>query len=100
MKPNSTQVPNKIVDLLITGKLTVEQSRVLMFICRKTIGWNKETDWITYGYFEKYLGISKGNLSPVINKLIEKKLVVREKRRDGSRLKCYYSLHDTVWSNK
>lgn len=73
--PNTTQVSNYILDnmyLFSDGEL-----RVLLIITRKTIGWHKETDYLSYKQLRELTGKSKQTVSDAVNYLIEKKLICR-----------------------
>lgn len=48
--PNSTQVPNVILDLVIP-RLPEAEGRCLLYICRRTFGFHKESDRISFSQF-------------------------------------------------
>jgi len=54
--PNSTQIPNVICDMLIP-QLPEAEARCILYICRRTFGFHKEEDMITFSQF--ILGIKK-----------------------------------------
>jgi hypothetical protein len=56
--PNSFQVPNVLVDEYIT-KLSSHSFKLLLFIIRKTKGWQKTKDTIPTTQFAKALGLKK-----------------------------------------
>lgn len=80
MMLNSTQVPNKLLDAIISGEFTERETKMLLYICRKTIGWQKEIAWVGYKLIEKDLGITKGNAWQVIGNLVKKNALVKEKK--------------------
>ena len=101
--PNTTQVPNAIIDEM--AKFTDAEFRILMLIVRKTIGWHKETDYISYTQFHKYTGIkSRTTLSLAVNNLVKKGYVKRIDKRGksldpmpkGFRSEVYYTLNKRV----
>lgn len=75
---NSTQIPNKILEAIFNNKFKPLEIRVLFFICRKTIGWHKETDWLTHNKIANALKTNKGNISKVLTALIKKEAITRE----------------------
>jgi phage replication O-like protein O len=54
--PNHTQVPNEFVDEVMSG-LNGSAVKVFIAICRKTIGWHKVSDAISYSQIEKMTGL-------------------------------------------
>ena len=56
--PNSFQVPNVLVDEYIT-ELSSHSFKLLIFIIRKTKGWQKQKDTIPTTQFAKALGLKK-----------------------------------------
>lgn len=47
LKPNTTQIPNVILDEWM-AELTPAEFKVIMLIARQTYGWHKDTDRISY----------------------------------------------------
>jgi len=80
--PNSTQVPNVILDEIIPNLKDVEL-RVLLVIVRQTLGWiedletgrRKQEDWITIGYLMAKTGRASNHISKAITKLTELGLI-------------------------
>tara|TARA_R110002074_G_scaffold290136_1_gene461896 strand:- start:605 stop:889 length:285 start_codon:yes stop_codon:yes gene_type:complete len=56
--PNSFQVPNVLVDEYIT-KLSSHSFKLLLFIIRKTRGWQKHKDSISATQLAKVVGLKK-----------------------------------------
>ncbi len=52
-----TKIANEIMDALMRTNFPSHERRVLDCILRKTFGWNKKTDRISYSQFEKDTGI-------------------------------------------
>lgn len=48
--PNSTQIPNVILDFVIS-KIPEAEARCLLYICRRTFGFHKESDRISFSQF-------------------------------------------------
>lgn len=94
LKPNSTQVPNIILDKLMY-RLPDAEFRVIIYICRRTYGFQRESDQISYSQFidgivkrdgtrlDGGCGLSRPSVSKALNTLLELKLVVREKNARG-----------------
>ena len=94
LKPNSTQVPNIILDKLMY-RLPDAEFRVMIYICRRTYGFQREKDQISYSQFidgivkrdgtrlDGGCGLSRPSVSKALNTLIELKLVIKEKNVHG-----------------
>jgi phage replication O-like protein O len=79
MAVNYTQFPNWLIDEVLP-QCTPHEWKIICAIIRKTNGWNKERDQISYSQFEKLTGIkNKKTLSNAIVGLIEKGLIDRKK---------------------
>jgi hypothetical protein len=72
--PNSFQVPNFLVDKLLCH-LSGPQAEVLMLLCRKTFGWNKREDVISFGQFRKEAGVSRSAVVEALNDFVASGLV-------------------------
>jgi DNA-binding transcriptional ArsR family regulator len=57
--PNSSQVPNNILDHLIP-RIPEAEARCLLYICRRTYGFHKSEDDISFSQFEKGIKTSQG----------------------------------------
>lgn len=81
---NSTQVPNALLEAIINDEFTEREIKVLLFITRKTIGWHKETQWVTLDYLEKCLPkLWKTHASSVLSSLEKKGAITRTPHKDG-----------------
>jgi hypothetical protein len=59
--PNTTQVPNLILDLVIP-RISEGEARCLLYICRRTFGFRKEEDCISFSQFERGIKSSQGRI--------------------------------------
>src|SRR5215510_9658615 len=89
--PNFTQTPNVFFDEIVKT-LNEGELRILLIILRQTFGWHKLEDWITLKMLSEKTGYDRRSICRILERLIEKKLVL--KRIDGElgMQKCYYSL--------
>ena len=71
-----TQIPNDILDALIRTTLTRHEARLLLFIMRRTYGWHKTSDRISYNQLEEGTGLDRRNISRTISRLVQNGLVV------------------------
>ncbi len=69
--PNTTQVPNVLLDEVIP-KLPPGAVRVLLAIVRKTYGFQKSSDCISYSQLQALTGLSREGVNTGIKKINEK----------------------------
>jgi phage replication O-like protein O len=68
-------IANEIVDKLSTITLSAYEWRVLWFIFRKTYGWHKKSDRISYTQFEEGTGLWRQNIGRALKRLIARNMV-------------------------
>ncbi len=73
-QPNFTQVPNEIIDLM--PQLSGSEFKVLVAICRKTIGWHKTHDAISLSQLHKMTGLESEACCEALKKLESMALIV------------------------
>lgn len=72
-----TPIANEILEELVKIDLLGAELRVLLFIIRKTYGYRKKQDRISYTQFEKGTGISRQTINKTIKNLMAKGLIVK-----------------------
>jgi phage replication O-like protein O len=88
-----TRIANKILDILASVNLTGSELRVVLFIIRKTYGYNKKEDLISLSQIKEGTEISKRNIIYILQNLEAKKIlmVTREKLKTNNiRFNKYY----------
>jgi phage replication O-like protein O len=73
-QPNFTQVPNEIIDLM--PQLSGSEFKVLVAICRKTIGWHKTHDAISLSQLHTMTGLESSPCVEALKKLETLGLIV------------------------
>lgn len=73
-----TDIANEIIDFLCGYRLSGEEWQILLVILRKTYGWHKKSDDISLSQFYFLTRIKKPNIVRAINKLIEKKVIIKK----------------------
>ena len=63
-------IANEIVDRLIGLGLSGREYEVVLFVIRKTYGFNKKEDRIAISQFERGLGIHRSTACKLINSLV------------------------------
>lgn len=81
--PNYTQIPNIYLDEIMRT-LTGSENLVFLTIMRKTFGWHKTKDRISYAQIRTGTGIaSNTTIQKALDSLVEKKLILQEKGKAG-----------------
>ena len=80
-----TQIANEIMEALIKYRIPGEQMQCLLFIIRKTYGWNKKEDSIALSQFVEATGINKPCICRAIKGLIDKNLIIKKDNRAVTR---------------
>ena len=68
-------IAHEIAEALCRINLSAYESRVMWFVLRKTYGWHKKIDRISYSQFEEGTGIHRRHLGPTIKKLIKRQII-------------------------
>lgn len=96
--PNSFQLPNAIVDDMLC-KLSGNACKIYLLIVRKTRGWHKEADKISYSQIQKYTGINhRATVSKAIDELLDIGLISVQKGNEKTMSE--YRLNDDFSSSK
>ena len=94
--PNSTQIPNLILDLVIP-LISEAEARCLLYICRRTFGFHKKHDSISLSQFENGIrsrqgvqldygtGMSRPGVTYALKNLIKAEVVFMRKNSRGNR---------------
>lgn len=94
---NHTQMPNEIIDVFMK-QLSDKAFKVLSVICRKTIGWHKETDSISASQIVSISGLSRSSVLRSIKELEDLKLIIVDRdiaNYSTNKYTINYTLSDT-----
>ena len=95
---NSFQLPNALVDEMLC-KLSGNACKIYLLIVRKTRGWHKEADKISYSQIQKYTGVNhRATVSKAIDELLGIGLISVQKGNEKSMSE--YRLNDDFASSK
>lgn len=72
-----TPIANEILDKIVNTTLLGAEFQVLLFIIRKTYGYQKKSDRISLTQFEKGTGLSRPTVVKTIKNLMAKGLIVK-----------------------
>lgn len=77
-------IANEIAEALCFINLSPRESRVLWALWRKTYGWHKKADRISYSQFEKATGLNRWDISKTLKKLEHRGLITIHTNRQHS----------------
>ena len=96
--PNSFQVPNAFVDDVLAD-LGGSACKVYLLIVRKTRGWQKEKDCISYSQIQKIAGVkSHETIKNALNELLELGLI--KVKQGNEKTPNQYRLNDNYGTTK
>lgn len=81
-----TRLHNLILDALAVARFTATEYRVIIFLLRKTYGYNKKDDDLSLSQWEEGTNTSRANISHTLAGLIEKNVIYR---LDSTRPFCH-----------
>ena len=91
------KIATELWEALIKYRIPGEQRQVLDFIIRKTYGWHKKQDGISYGQFVDFTGIKKSNVIRAIKELKKKKVIRVLKKEYNSYATYEFNKKYTQW---
>lgn len=96
--PNSSQIPNVILDLVLP-RISEAEARCLLYICRRTFGFHKDEDNISFSQFENGIktsqgrrldfgtGLSRPSVNVALQNLVRVGVIFVQQRSKGNRYK-------------
>lgn len=87
---NFSQIPNNVLEKLITYDFTGTEFKIILKVIRQTFGYHKDKDWISLSQFQGTTGKSRRNISRFIRKLVSRKTLVK---RSSPGKNAYYSIN-------
>jgi phage replication O-like protein O len=72
-----TPIANEILEMLVNACLLGSEYQVVLFVIRKTYGWNKKHDIISLTQFEKGTGLSRPTIVKTLKNVLIKNLIVK-----------------------
>jgi phage replication O-like protein O len=87
-----TRIANELLEQIISRRIPGQELRVVLFILRKTYGFSKKSDQISYGQIGKAMGIPRTRAIMHVKNLVSKKIL--GSLNNGTRQPL------TMWINK
>jgi len=91
-----TKIANDILEGILLADLNKEELKIVMAIIRKTYGWNKKTDKISFSQLATLTGIDRRHISRGVKSLLYRDFICRA---DAGRSKFGKPVYN-YWINK
>lgn len=75
----STMIANEVLEMIYGCDLKAREMKVLLFVIRKTWGWHKKEDTISYGQIVKACNIDRRSAVRGVKELEEKNILIIKK---------------------
>jgi len=92
-----TDIANEIVDAMCKVNLSAYESRVIWFILRKTYGFHKVVDRISYSQFEQGTGLKRWHIARTIERLESRNIIT--KAGDGHDITYSFQKDYELWKS-
>jgi phage replication O-like protein O len=77
LEDGRTEIANDIAEHFAQINLSAYEWRVLWAILRKTYGWHKKTDFISYTQLEEITNINRRHIARAISKLLKRNIITK-----------------------
>lgn len=84
-----TDIANELVEAFARLYLSAKESRVLWAILRKTYGWHRKFDHISFTQFEQLTGMKRRHIADALGRLIQRRIIIRR----GNHRKLEYGIN-------
>jgi phage replication O-like protein O len=73
-----TKIANELLDAIIRHDFSKRQQKIVLFIIRKTYGFNKKKDELSLSQIMDATGLDRGNTSKTISELVDFKVLLKQ----------------------
>lgn len=80
-----TKISNELMEHFSMLSLSPNEWKIIWAVLRKTYGWNRKEDCISFSQFEEITNLSRPNVSRAIKSLVAKQLLVVAKQLPSNR---------------
>ncbi len=82
MEETFTRFPNFILEQLMSFDLSGREFKIVLAVIRKTYGFHKTAEELSLKTLSKLTGINKGDISTVVNSLMEREIIFEIEKPD------------------
>jgi phage replication O-like protein O len=74
-----TKIANELLEAIVITYFSPAEHKVFWAIVRRTYGWNKKTDRISYSVLEQMTGLDRRHVGPALKRLIARNIIISNK---------------------
>jgi phage replication O-like protein O len=78
LEDGRTEIANELLEAIIRTHFSPTEHAVLWAVIRKTYGWHKKIDRISFTQFEELTKINRWHIAPVLQGLIKRNIIIRQ----------------------
>jgi len=75
LEDGRTEIANELVEALSETYFSPAESKILWTVIRKTYGWHKKSDRISYSQFEESTKMNRRHIGPALKRLIDRNII-------------------------
>jgi phage replication O-like protein O len=82
-----TRIANELLEAIVRFDFSKRQYKVILFVIRKTYGWNKKADVMSLSQIVDGTRIDRANSSRTVNELCEMNVLLKQQQMHGQLIK-------------
>jgi phage replication O-like protein O len=83
LEDGHTRIANELLEAIISFDFSKRQYKVVLFVLRKTYGWNKKADVMSLSQILAGTGLTRGHACDTVNELVYQKVLLKQEHRCG-----------------
>lgn len=87
LEDGHTRIANELLDALIRFDFSKRQYKVVLFVIRKTYGWNKKADVMSLSQIVDGTGLFRTHCCATVNELSDMKVLLKQAHQHGQLIK-------------
>jgi len=93
-----TMVPHEVIEALMEIKLSPSEYRIILAVIRKTFGFHKDWDRISYSQFAVLTGLNRNQSYRSVKKLITRSILERRSNKGINKLEYRLNQDYDMWN--
>jgi phage replication O-like protein O len=83
LEDGHTRIANELLEAIISFDFSKRQYKVVLFVLRKTYGWNKKADVMSLSQIMEGTGLDRSNASKTLAELSDMKVLLKQQHSAG-----------------
>lgn len=84
LEDGHTRIANELLDAIVSFDFSKRQYKVVLFVLRKTYGWNKKADVMSLSQIMEGTGLDRANCSRTMAELSDMKVLLKQQQYAGN----------------